>query len=117
MRYQRVKNVAWRRIGQEMVVVNLGRRRMVALNEAGAEIWEKLAAGTAVAPGDGAFLADLETEGVVEQVSGDESGAADPGSARGTPLVVWREALNHFGGCAFLPAEGDLCNGGGTQFS
>jgi hypothetical protein len=116
MRYQRVKNVAWRRVGGETVIVNLGRRRMLAVNEAGGAVWEVLAGGGAVASGQAApFLAELEAEGVVERLAADEEGAAV--AVPGTPAVLWREELNHFGGCAFLPSEGDLCNGGGTQFS
>ncbi len=48
MRYQRVKNVAWRRIGADTVIVNLGRRRMLAVNEAGGAVWEALARGAPV---------------------------------------------------------------------
>ena len=44
MPYQRVKNVAWRRIGDETVIVNLDRRRMLALNEAGGAVWDAFAA-------------------------------------------------------------------------
>jgi len=117
MRYRRAKTVAWRRVGDETVIVNLGRRRMLAVNEAGAEVWEGLAVGAAVAPGNAAFLADLEAEGVVEPVAGDEPGAAVPGPAAGA-AVLWRESLNHLGGgCAFMPGESDACNGGGPQFS
>jgi len=108
MRYQRVKNVAWRRIGDETVIVNLGRRRMLAVNEAGGAVWEALARGGAVAPGEAApFLADLEAEGVVERL-GDEEGAAV--TVPGTPTVLWREELHHFGGCGFVPDESELCN-------
>jgi hypothetical protein len=118
MRFQRVKNVAWRRMGDETVIVNLGRRRMLAVNKAGGDLWDRLAAAAAVAPADAAYVADLEAEGVVEQVEGDEPGAPSPGSAAGAPAVLWRETLSHFGGaCALMPAESETCNGGGTQFS
>ena len=118
MRYQRVKNVAWRRVGGETVIVNLGRRRMLAVNEAGGAVWDTLAAEGPVSPGEAtAFLADLEAEGVVERVAADEAGAAvavPPGAA---PTVVWREELQHFGGCAFLQGQGDPCSGGGANMS
>jgi hypothetical protein len=91
MRYQRVKNVAWRRIGDETVIVNLGRRRMLAVNQAGTAVWEGLAAGAAAGPGGVAFLADLESEGVVEQVTGDEPNAGATASAIGTPLGAARK--------------------------
>lgn len=112
MRYQRAKNVAWRRIGAETVIVNLERRRMLAVNEAGGAVWDALAEGAPVWPGEAApFLAELETEGVVERLAADdpEAGAASvpPG---GIPTVVWREELNHFGACSFLPGQGGLCD-------
>ncbi len=109
MSYQRVKNVAWRRVGDEMLVVNLGRRRMLALNEAGGAVWEALARGGAVAAGGAdPFLADLESEGVVERVA-DENGAAL--TVPGTPTVIWREELHHFGsGCSLLPDQSTLCD-------
>ncbi len=109
MSYQRVRNVAWRRVGDEMLVVNLGRRRMLALNEAGGAVWEALAGGGAVAAGEAdPFLADLEAEGVVERVA-DGNGAAV--TVPGTPAVVWREELHHFGGsCSMLPDQSTLCD-------
>ncbi len=109
MRYRRVKNVAWRRIGADTVIISLGRRRMLAVNEAGGAVWEALAPGAPVSPGEAApFLADLEAEGVVERVAADGEGAAVAVAA--TPTVLWREELHHFGGsCGFLPGEGGPC--------
>ena len=108
MRYQRAKNVAWRRIGDETLVVNLARRRMLALNEAGGVVWAALAGGGAVAAGEAApFLQDLEAEGVVEPVADGDGGAV---TVPGAPTVVWREELHQFGGCSFLPGQGDLCD-------
>jgi hypothetical protein len=110
MSYQRIKNVAWRRVGSETVIVNLGRRRMLAVNEAGGAVWEALASGASVLPGEAApFLADLESEGVVERLTGEE-GASVSVSPGETPAVLWREELHHFGGCSFLPGQGDLCD-------
>jgi hypothetical protein len=119
MTYRRVRNVAWRRIGEDTLLVNLARRRMLAVNGAGGAVWEALARGAAVSPGEAvAFLADLEAEGVVERVATEEAADAVPLSGGGAPAVVWREELNQLGGaCAFHPGEGDLCNQGGTQFS
>jgi hypothetical protein len=113
MTYQRVKNVAWRRIGEETVIVNLGRRRMLAVNEAGGAVWEALVGGAPVLPGEAApFLADLEGEGIVERVAADEGAAAVALPAVQAPTVLWREELNHFGaGCGFLPGQGGTCQG------
>jgi hypothetical protein len=112
MRYQRVKDVAWRRMGEETVIVNLARRRMLAVNEAGGAVWDALAEGASVLPGEAApFLADLEAEGIVERLGVDEAGAAVAVPPGWAPTVVWREELNHFGGaCALLPAQGGPCS-------
>jgi len=136
MPYQRVKNVAWRRIGDETVIVNLDRRRMLALNEAGGAVWDAFAAeaggGAAAtrhmprddqwAPGEDVahFLADLEHEGVIERC--EDGGEAD-GDSVGDPFaiplpqvsvppaVVGREELQRFGGsCALLPVAGGICD-------
>ena len=113
MSYQRVKNVAWRRIGSETVIVNLGRRRMLAVNEAGGTVWEALTGGAPVSPGEAEpFLADLEAEGVVERVVAGEDGTAVTVPPGGAPSVLWREELSHFGlNCGFLPAGGGACQG------
>jgi hypothetical protein len=110
MCYQRIKDVAWRRVGEETVIVHLGRRRMLGVNEAGGAVWEALAKGASVLAGEAAsFLAELEAEGVVERLA-EEGGAAVAVSPGGTPRVVWREELQQFGGCSFLPGQGDLCD-------
>jgi hypothetical protein len=113
MTYRRVKNVAWRQVGSETVIVNLGRRRMLAVNEAGGAVWEALVGGAPVAPGEATpFLADLEAEGVVERADSGEDGVAVAVPPGGAPTVLWREELNHFGaGCGFMPGQGGTCQG------
>ncbi len=111
MLYQRVKNAAWRRIGAETLVVNLGRRRMMALNEAGGAVWEALAAGPVAAGEAAPFLADLEAEGVVERLA--EGEAIAPVAVAGAPAVLWREELHRFGtDCGFMPDQSEICNQG-----
>ena len=129
MQYRRAKNVAWRRIGGETVIVNLDRRRMLALNESGATVWDALAADAdraatgsltigAVEPPDETgldrFLADLEKEGILERADGVPMALLAAAPARmgeAPPAVVWREELHRFGGsCGMLPGQSDLCN-------
>ena len=111
MRYQRAKDVAWRRIGEQTVIVNLGRRRMLAVNQAGGAVWDALAEGTPVLPEEaGPFLADLEAEGVIERLAADEAGAAAAVPFGGAATVVWREELHQFGGCSFMPGQSTLCD-------
>jgi hypothetical protein len=129
MQYRRTKNVAWRRIGGETVIVNLDRRRMLALNESGAAVWDALAGesddkspeprpGSAEGEADderlNEFFADLEREGVLERA--DEvpvallAGAAAR-AVEAAPAVIWREELHRFGGsCAMLPTQSAICN-------
>ncbi len=129
MQYRRAKNVAWRRIGGETVIVNLDRRRMLALNESGAAVWDALAEevgrpspetrpGKAEGETDGErldeFFADLEREGVLVRAEGVPmallAGAAAR-AAEAAPAVVWREELHRFGGsCAMLPTQSAICN-------
>jgi hypothetical protein len=112
MTYQRVKNVAWRRIGSETVIVNLGRRRMLAVNEAGGAVWESLVGGAPMSPGEAApFLADLEAEGIVERADSGDDEAAVAVPPGGAPTVLWREELNTFGAsCHFLSGGGGDCD-------
>ena len=111
MRYQRVKHVAWRRVGEETVIVNLGRRRMLAVNEAGGAVWDAVVAGVSALPGEAtSFLADLEAEGIVERVAAEEAEVPVAVFPDGAPTVLWREELNRFGGpCGLLPGGGGLC--------
>jgi len=129
MQYRRAKNVAWRRIGGETVIVNLDRRRMLALNESGAAVWDALAeeAGRpSPEPRPGKdegetegerlneFFADLEREGVLVRAEGVPTALLAGASARAAgaaPAVVWREELHRFGGsCAMLPTQSAICN-------
>ncbi len=43
--FQRAKQTAWRTLGEETIVLDLRRKRMVGLNPAGARIWLALGAG------------------------------------------------------------------------
>jgi hypothetical protein len=112
MRYQRVKNVAWRRIGEETVIVNLGRRRMLAVNEAGGAVWDALVAGASALPDEASpFLADLEGEGIVERVAAEETELPVAVFPDGAPAVLWREEINRFGGaCAFIQGQSTACD-------
>lgn len=129
MQYQRAKNVAWRRIGDETVIVNLDRRRMLALNESGAAVWDSLVevverpatdsrTGNATEPAENEelaeFLTDLEQEGVLERTDEMPVGPIallNHGAARMPPAVVWREELHRFGGsCGMLPTQSPLCD-------
>lgn len=110
-RYARDDAVAWRRLGNEIVVVGLASKRMMSLNSAGAAVWEQLAAAVTLAelarstgmPADdiSVLLRRLQEEGVVTATDDDTPPAADGGpggsspgpSAPDAPRVLWSEPL------------------------
>jgi len=114
------RHVAWRRIGEETVVIDLQGRRMYGLDAAGGAVWHRLAAG--VAPLDGEttaavteFLADLAGRGLVEEGYAEPASgprpipAPAPVAAR--PTIVWQEEIRAFGAsCAFVPGLNALCD-------
>lgn len=131
IRYHRANHVAWRRVGDETVVVHLGRKLMLAFNEPGAAVWNALerehdpvaiarvvldgAEGAAAAEAVEAFLQELGREGVVEAdpAGGESLGAVAGPTLAGGPAVAWREELRAFGvnQCGFFPAGGGPCQG------
>jgi hypothetical protein len=43
--FRHAPQVAWRRVGEEVVLLDLGRRQYFSLNATGAEVWELLGRG------------------------------------------------------------------------
>jgi hypothetical protein len=128
VRYARARQTAWRRIGDETVVINLESKRMVALNESGSVVWDALETGADLAAlaarlgGDGAaadqvhgFVEALAAEGLVEE-TGEEAALADdaPRAHPGAfvpPAIAWSEELLRFGGaCNKYPDVSEFCN-------
>jgi len=127
VKVQRVRNVAWRKIGDETVVVNLGRKMMYGLNELGGRVWEALnepvdveilerfvlteAGHEELARSSlRSFLAELAQE---ELLLGGSPAPADPTASEGyanAPAITWREEIRKFAGnCGLLPAGGGAC--------
>jgi len=126
MKIRRMKDVAWRRIDRETVVVHLTHHRMCALNEAGGRLWEDLATpleGDRLTrllsdPVVTAFLADLAEEGLVESDGPFPSSPAPsvPQNESEMPRIEWREEVRRFvGSCALLPGQSLDCNGDPTS--
>jgi hypothetical protein len=130
--YTRSAHTAWRRIGEETIVINLATRRMVCLNGPAGAVWDRLEAGAdvaalaaALAPGAPAaalsvaseFVAALQHEGLVESqpapAAGEQTGATGklpPGFV--PPRLTWNEELLRFGGaCGKQPGAGGTCIG------
>jgi hypothetical protein len=121
MTTRRAKDVAWRRIERETVVVHLSRHWMYALNEPGASIWDALAEpikGDQLAqflsdPAATAFLADLVSEGLVESDDPlpEPSKPSPAEDERDAPRIEWREEVRRFaGGCAHFSGQSTGCN-------
>jgi hypothetical protein len=133
--YTRSAHAAWRRIGEETVVINLATRRMVCLNGPAGALWDRLEGGAdeaalaaALAPGAAAaalstareFLAALEREGLV--VAAPAPTAAQTGDAGELPpgfvppRLTWNEELLRFGGaCGKFAGAGGACAGNPHQ--
>jgi hypothetical protein len=129
MKVERTQGLAWRKIGDEVVVINLAAHRIFGLDSTGGRIWEALeqpqdieSLETIVAEdapeglnvGDAVrrYVADLSDEGLVTVVE-----ALFDASARSNivefplPRIRWQEELQRFAGaCAFHPGQALLCD-------
>jgi hypothetical protein len=133
IRYRRADHIAWRRVGEETILVHLDRKRMLALNAAGGLVWEALAeprdiveiARVLLGPPDEAglrrveaFLQELGREGVLggDPPAGAPPPGAAPDSTPGAPAIAWREAITPFaaGTCGLHPGQGGPCEGYAT---
>ena len=132
MGLRRARHVAWRRIGDETVLIHLKTKRIYVLNPSGGFFWHSLdgARGTdeildcmavaelptsAVNELDGFWekLADAE---LVEKSEPSDSPAdgndrAYPLSSFVPPELVWQDQLRNFGqSCANHGGEGPICD-------
>jgi hypothetical protein len=132
MEIQRAAHTAWRRLGDEVVVIDLGTSMVYGLDDRGGRVWESIGEGCGMASlaealaeeaarGDALhavarFLAELADAGLL---AARPSGAAFDGETRaGTstdpraPRILWREKVQRFGGtCGLRPSQGTPCNG------
>lgn len=121
---QRAPHTAWRRLGDEMVVIDLAANMVYGLDDGGGRVWEMLGEGREVAElaaavvGDGdaacqavaSFVAELASLGLVDGWSGQSP--PPPGSAPPSPRILWRERVQRFGGnCGLRPGQGTPCGG------
>jgi hypothetical protein len=103
--WRRARHLAWRRLGEEAVLLDLHRRVVYGLNEAAATVLEWLAEPRR-APSAGpllGFLERLRTDGLIEPA---DEGGGEPPALTGEPRVLWEESLQTLaqqGGC--LPAS------------
>jgi hypothetical protein len=133
MALRRAAHVAWRRVGDETVLIHLRDKKIYVLNPSGGYFWHNLE-GTGGAddilgrlslteslPENAkntleVFLGALSSADLLEldpvPRGSDAPPAPDypfPGFI--PPEVVWEEQLRNFGqSCAFMAGESDLCN-------
>ncbi len=132
MKFRRRSDVAWRRIEEEYVVVNLKKRQMTALNESGGRIFEILKSPQSPeevvdalcgqAPNHGGnvqaveqFLRQLEGAELVEMVDpASPSIRLDLANLRvpfHIPEITWKGDMTVFGAsCAPVPIGGPPCD-------
>ena len=136
MGLRRAAHVAWRRVGDETVLIHLKTKKMYVLNPSAGFFWhqldgahgssELLAELTVETPlPEGArgqldaFFDKLESADLVEAATEDATdNAANGSNAQPYPLetfvppdLVWQDELRNFGqSCAREPGEDTLCN-------
>lgn len=129
MRYRRARQTAWRTIADEMVLLDLERKRMVGLNPTAAFVWQTLdemadseamlralAAGGRPAFGIrelDAFLEKLVALGLAQRGEPEkrEPAAFEPPEDLEPPRILWQETVEQIAAtCAFMPGQSELCN-------
>jgi hypothetical protein len=124
MGFRRVTHVAWRKVGEETVLVDLRTNRIFGLNEAGGALWACLdESGVAWSSLESehsqmaqAFLAQLAAEGLVDEVTLPQVPApaeeVPPVVPSSPPAIAWQESLETFAaaGCSLQPGSSLACD-------
>ncbi len=127
MKIERNQGVAWRKVGDEMVVIHLARHRIFGLDGTAGLIWEALseprdmkaletivsesaAKGADVINAVHLFVADLADEDLVEVV-GQLPDTSKGDTVVDFPRIEWREELQQFAGkCHLIAGQSHQCN-------
>lgn len=127
MKVERTQGLAWRKVGDEMVVIHLARHRIFGLNGTAGRIWEALQdvhdieslkaiaeegvnEGAEVIDAVHHFVADLADEGLVD-IAGELPEIETAGNVVDFPRIEWREELQQFAGqCHLVPGQSHQCN-------
>ncbi len=132
MGLRRASHVAWRRIGDETILIHLKTKCLFVLNPSGGFFWHRLdgARGTAEILDSTAIaelpasavdeldrfwekLADAELieTGVPSDSTANGDDRAYPLSSFVPPELIWQEELRNFGqSCANMSADGPVCD-------
>lgn len=126
--YIRAPHAAWRRIGDETVVLDQKQHRLVALNAVGGELWHRLdvprrvddLVSPRVSPDVRSFLEELVQLGLLERTANGDAtpraandDSADPAFPQDPPAVLWQEPIQNAAqtsACAFVPGQNAICN-------
>ncbi len=127
MKIERNQGVAWRKVGDEMVVIHLARHRIFGLDGIAGRIWEALSEpqdvetleaiasegmpeGADVIDAVHLFVADLADEDLVD-VAGELPEASKSENVVEFPRIEWREELQQFAGqCHLVAGQSHQCN-------
>ena len=130
-RWMRAKHVAWRKVGEDTILIHLRRKKMFGLNETGGFLWHLLDGSRSSADlreltgtknsephledTIQSFLRQLEGLDLVEvadEVLGPSPLPPRPKAGSGAPEILWQEELlkTAQSGCLFLPSQGGVCN-------
>jgi hypothetical protein len=134
MGLRRASHVAWRRVGDETVLIHLRNKRIYVLNPSGGFFWhgldgtrgakELLESLESPLPDDApgrveSFLRELQESGLVDAEGSPDGTSASlpefPLSAFVPPELVWQQELRNFGlSCAFMSGAGEPCDSAPT---
>lgn len=127
MKVGRTQGLAWRKVGDEMIVVNLAKHRIFGLTGTAGQIWEALSGpqdietlraivaegdpkGTNVIDAVDRFVADMAREGLVD-IDGELPEIKNGDKVVEFPRIEWREELQQFAGmCHLVPGQSHQCN-------
>ena len=93
-RYKVANDVVHETVGDEVVIIHLGSGIYYSIRGRGVQVWEAAIAGAAVAAP--AFLAELESEGLIEPVDGAEPHAVGDALAVADPHPADELVLERF---------------------
>ena len=136
MRLRRAGHVAWRRVGDETVLIHLKKKRIYVLNPSGGFFWHQLDGSRDESAllgalaletserGDAAnrvasFLEHLREADLVETSTHEKSAASTPGVPSADypfdqfvpPELIWQEEIRNFGAsCAFVSGASGACD-------
>jgi len=132
MGLRRAAHVAWRRVGDETVLIHLRNKKIFVLNPSGGFFWHGLdgARGThefleslplddsppeSASTGIEAFLQHLRDADLVDAEGAPDEGLSSlpeyPLPTFVPPELVWQQELRNFGqSCAFIAGASDPCN-------